>query len=740
MNFEAIIGKHKLICENACGLKLFDALEDCRLLINDIPLDGLKMELAGIEETYANLLNYSIKGIDDPQRNMILNGLVVKIVELADRVKEFYVERNNAGLMHLKASAFNKLTLVQQKFKDATNSRLMHNDLADLLKESEIVMENVEVVQKHESFRRDLFEYVLYSDKLSDDDVAFVKEVFRQEDMAWYEKCLITTAVTLSMIRFFDTQKIDLLFGFYESGLHQVKQRALVGIVLLFYLYDDRINYYKALNDKVKKIYARNEISETDVLTIIKQFVKAKDTEKITRRMQDEIIPDIQKLTPRIEDKLDLMNLMNDESAFDKNPDWQSILEDSPELMDKLEELSKMQLDGNDVFMSAFSMLKQFAFFDHISNWFVPFYKENSETRSVLDSEEGKFKEVFSASLERSTYMCNSDKYSFMLNLRMMPEQQKSMLLSMFNAELESVNELADEDEILNSAIINQTVYTQYIQDLYRFYKLHTLRGDFSDIFEMKLDFYTKGFVRTIFRDETFLTKIADFYFKTDHYTEASDVFLQIESHGGKADMELLQKMGYCFQRAEKYEKALKYYHKAELFDSRQSWCLKKIAFCYNQLKNYGKALEYYLEVEKLEPTNRNILVNIANCYLNLKDFNKALHYFYKIEFNTNDISGICRPISWCLFVLGAFDKAEEYILKLMENANNYDFMNYGHLEFVKGNREKASELYLQSIHYKANSWELFLRGFVADTEYLLKFGVSEQEIQIMLDFVRYRI
>ena len=36
-----------------------------------------------------------------------------------------------------------------------------------------------------------------------------------------------------------------------------------------------------------------------------------------------------------------------------------------------------MQIEGSDVFMSAFSKLKNFPFFNEFSNWFSPFYKEN---------------------------------------------------------------------------------------------------------------------------------------------------------------------------------------------------------------------------------------------------------------------------------------------------------------------------------------------------------------------------
>ena len=302
--------------------------------------------------------------------------------------------------------------------------------------------------------------------------------------------------------------------------------------------------------------------------------------------MNEEILPDLQKLTPKIEEKLDLDNLFKDESITDKNPDWQSILEDSPELLDKIEELSKMQLEGNDVFMSAFSLLKHFDFFKQISNWFIPFYKENPEINRILENEDPKFKEVFSDSLERSSYMCNSDKYSFMLNLKVMPAQQKGMLLNMFNAELESINELSESDDLLNDMLKSQTVYTQYIQDLYRFFKLHPNRKDFEDIFELKLDFHENSFLKSVYPEQSFLKVIADFLFKTDHYGEALDIFMVLNA-GKNQDMELLQKIGYCYQQMGDFSNALNHYYKAELFDSDNVWNLKKIAFCLKKQNNY---------------------------------------------------------------------------------------------------------------------------------------------------------
>jgi tetratricopeptide (TPR) repeat protein len=741
MTIHEVIARHKDVCNLATDMKLYDALHQTSLLLQEIQNDELHTEFENCKETYSNMLNYTVKGIKDPQREIILYSLVIRIVEMADKIKEQYLEKYHHTLQERKSNAYNQLSLIQQKLNDSIESSHQHVKMLELLNETEISVDDGDMQSKHQAFRYSFFDYILYSDKLSDSDVQFIRNVNDLENILWYEKSLMVSAVTLSMMRYFDNHKMDLLFYFYETGGFQVRQRALTGILILFLLYDKRVKYYKALNEKIKKIYAESGVDESEMLILIKQLVKARDTEKLSKRMTEEIIPDIQKLTPKIEEKLDLDNLFKDETYTDKNPDWQSFLEDSPELMDKIEELSKMQLEGNDVFMSAFSLLKHFDFFKQISNWFIPFYKENPEINKILENEDNKFKEVFAESLEKSTYMCNSDKYSFMLNLKMMPAQQKGMLLNMFNAELESINELSDSDELLNDLLKSQTVYTQYIQDLYRFFKLHPNRKDFEDIFELKLDFHENSFLKSVYPDQSFLKVIADFLFKTDHYSDALDIFLVLNS-GKNQEMELLQKIGYCYQQLGDFSNALNHYYKAELFDSNNVWNLKKIAFCLKKQNNYNKAIDYYYLIEKLEPENTQVQMNIANAFLHLKEFSKALNYYYKIEFSSTETTGICRPIAWCLFVLGQFAKSKDYFTRLMESGsfNKYDYMNYGHVHFVEGNFRAAADLYMQSIRQNDNTLDNFLKGFKDDGEYLLKHGSGKPEIQMMIDYLKYNL
>ena len=138
----------------------------------------------------------------------------------------------------------------------------------ELLNETDVFMDDEDLQRKQNAFRTGFFDFILYSDKLGDTDVQFIKSVFDLENIEWYEKSLIVSAVTLSMMRYFDNNKMDLLFHFYETGLFQVKQRALTGILILFLLYDKRVKYYRALNEKIQKIYAESGVDESEMLIL----------------------------------------------------------------------------------------------------------------------------------------------------------------------------------------------------------------------------------------------------------------------------------------------------------------------------------------------------------------------------------------------------------------------------------------------------------------------------------------
>ncbi|NJM15213.1 MAG: hypothetical protein HC896_07395 [Bacteroidales bacterium] len=276
----------------------------------------------------------------------------------------------------------------------------------------------------HEQIQQ-LFIKLFLNDKLLENDYNLVTKLLGSS-LPWHDECLLVTALTLGLNRCFDEKKLLLLANISAGNNNQVWQRALVGLVLMLEKYDYRLYLYPKTAARIKTLSDQKEWKQSFELTVM-QYLKSKDTEEVTRKIREDLLPEMMKYRSKFEDKLDLENILSASEDEDKNPDWQEVFKDSPGLYDKFEEFSLLQIEGADVFMSAFAMLKQFSFFNKISNWFLPFYKEN---RVLSEALEGAKKSVdtqlFRNGLERSHVLCNSDKYSFCLNIRHMPEVQKT--------------------------------------------------------------------------------------------------------------------------------------------------------------------------------------------------------------------------------------------------------------------------------------------------------------------------
>lgn len=84
---------------------------------------------------------------------------------------------------------------------------------------------------------------------------------------------------------------------------------------------------------------------------------------------QDEIIPEMLKLSPKLSKKINLNELTpEDLTGNEMNPEWESFFSDST-LGKKMVEFGELQQEGADVMHSTFVHLKNFPFFHELSNW-----------------------------------------------------------------------------------------------------------------------------------------------------------------------------------------------------------------------------------------------------------------------------------------------------------------------------------------------------------------------------------
>jgi tetratricopeptide (TPR) repeat protein len=726
------------ICGSLAERKLKPAFDQLKKLINENSLGVFNDEWRELDQTYHYMLQYTVEGIRDPERQKVYRKLIVSSFELVGKVNEAIRLKYSSSIEYERKRGFaNQWITDFELFFTELEAFYSYDELQALAENrSTRTSTTSEAASKHREQMFRLFYHLWFRDQLSAEEIKFLKQFLASPTILSDYKSFVVTALTLSLQRYFDAGKLSLLFDAYELDEAAINQRALVGLLITLYQYDSRISYYPEITGRLE-LLNEDPAFKQNLELIIVQLIRSKETEKLQQRIRDELLPEMIKISPILKDKLNLDSLMEEGLSEDKNPEWQEIFKDSPGLMDKMEELSELQMEGADVFLGSFAMLKSFPFFNEIANWFVPFFTENPELAEVLDVS-NEVNRMFVRTIASAPILCNSDKYSFSLSIHDLPKENREFMIQGLKAEMEQLKEIESDEELTDPGRKAEMVSNQYIQDLYRFYKLHPRKNDFDDVFSWRFDFHNKKTLGHILKEDVkMLRNIAEYYFSKNYFEEASSIFdylLTLEKDG-----ELLQKIAFCHQKRGDFQKALEAYLDAELYEPNRLWNLKKIALCYRNLKQPDKALEYYKEAERLNANDLNNQLNVGHCLLELEQFEEALKCYFKVEYLAPGNKKVWRPIGWCSFLTGKKEQAEKYFLKLIDDEpNKHDLMNMGHVQWSMDQRKEALDYYKQSISKTGFSEAEFMDVFEEDLPQLLRQGIDQDDVPIMLDQLRY--
>lgn len=740
MDIKKTIQQHKQVCNLIADRKVKQSLDILSDMITMASSGNLRDEYANLEMTYRKMLEYTVEGIRDPERNRIYLRLIQSILELSDKVRQDILSHNSGWNTYwLKQQTEKEQKLTGKTIVESVDDLMFKSELDEWLKLSHEFNPDPEseISKTHKQLIRNIFNHLWLTDNYGEAEESLIKIILESGKFRWYETSLFTTAITLSALRSWQTEKLDHLSGIYRSGQEQVMERALTGLILNLHYYNARILLYPEIIDNLKNLAALPGFRE-HCRIIVLQIIRSRETEKLGKRLHDEILPQVAKLRPQIEEKLDLGNILPDDKNDEKNPDWSAMFNDSEEIFKTMEELTKLQMEGADVYMSAFANLKHFDFFRDFQNWFVPFYPDHDVLNEIFtDDILGPGTNELAEAMYKTPFICNSDKYSLLLNLKYLPSSQKSMMLKVFRMELEGLEQLENDASVADPTRNFRTNVTQYLQDIYRFFKLSPYRKEFEDIFSGRLDIYNSEFFRHTCNASEAEAGLADYFFSRDFYEDALELYLR-QSSARPDDTLLHEKMGYCCQETGDYEAALKHYRMAELID-RKPWTLKKIGFCLRRTGRIEEALEYYLHAGEMDPENLHTAVMTAHCYLDLREYEKALKYYFMVEYNDPGNLKILKPIAYCYFALGKFDESEKYYDRLASGKlTAHDLINMGHLALCRGRQKEAINLYRQSLQTGEITKERFISLFSDDRDILLSLGISEEDLPMILDYLLF--
>ena len=687
-----------------------------------------KEKLKNLETTYKYLLQFMSEGKNDPERGQILdnirdnllflNDLILRNALLINAPDSYSAAKRMENLQ--KASFSSRLEVFRKEFAAFSDSK--GNE-----KSSPISQEMLQSLNS-------LFNYVWTIFGAPHEDYEALQIALIDDNLPEYVKSLLISAILLGSLSYFDSEAFSLLLDLYEADMSApLKARINVTIFFILLLYSSRISLISDLKSRLT-IMREDEEFNRMLGEVMFAVVRTYDTKRVTSKMRDEVLPGLMKINPDIIQKLRDIASDSDDFLSDRNPEWEEMIEESG-LQDKIREINDMQMEGSDVMMTTFANLKGFPFFNQVSNWFLPFIPSHPELMDIYDGNEDEAISLLNLA------MCDSDIYSFLFSLKNIPESRRKLMIDNMKKQMEQAQEVLTSavGDTYESAMKRETAH--FLQDMYRFYNLYRKRSDFYNPFSSPIDgerLKNVNLIVTLTVDS--ITKAAEFYFKYKYYSEAASL-LELSDSLHPGEIELWEKIGYCYDRLKNYSTAVEWYKKAEILNPDNLWVEKKLAVSMKNAGRFREAVEYYEKVLAKEPDNYHILMSYGEALLEIEEYQEAIHHFFHAQYLKPEKKDPKRAIAWTNLISGNPQKAIEAYEAIIQNENpsSGDYLNAGLCVMALQDYSRAIKIYGGYLDNPQNDG---FRGLITsikeDMAVIKKLGISLPSLRLVIDKLRY--
>lgn len=733
MNKKEIESQYKQISLLLENNRLLEAMVQLDAILQDSKLYRLSAKLDEVRTSYRYMLQYMSQGVADENRAHLFGQLKNMLWMLLEQTHLWQLDQVENSYYH-----------IQRKLMSGKGSAWLEEQirvLADFSDELAVCQlmpsqNQQQILQKHEQAARNLFIGTWCNSGWTVEEHAQYQRFFESETIQPNDQCLIVSALTLSLMQCVDAMKLSLLAEICRHKDARIAQRALVGVALVAIVSPKQVALHADALISLSTIFDNRIAGRLNTIYI--QLLRAQNTDKVDKKMREEIIPEMIKNA----NQLNIFRHKSDENDDELNPDWQK--QPDAKFEDKIREMGELQQAGADVYLSTFSQLKSYPFFHELPNWLLPFDHAHSSVVSIFGLD-GKGENNLLTLLLHSGMFCNSDKYSLCFTMNMMPKEGREQLFSQLTDQGADV--LEDEQRLkgLKNYIEQPEVISNtYIHDLYRFFKLHPRRAEFNDPFAQEIALHRLPFFRDLLDEPEMLKQVADALFKQERYEEMSDLCDYLlanfnEKDSTIFDADFYRKHGYCYQKQKNYFLASESYKRADLIQPNHAWTLRRLANCCRLDGKLDDAVEYYRQVEEMMPDNIQIMLQIAACYANMAEYKVSLDYLIKADFLDADNPKVLRALAWCNFLKGSYERASEYCGRVLQmQADASDYLNAGHVAWVMGKVSEATSLYRQAAQ-TCEQRRQFIEMFNKDIPLLEERGIPTTDIALMkeltLDF-----
>ncbi|MGL5272407.1 MAG: tetratricopeptide repeat protein, partial [Phocaeicola sp.] len=357
--------------------RLKEALQELHFLSTTIQDWQLQTDIEEVQTAYTYMLQYMKQGVEEPNRKELYNKLTQKAYKLKDRV--YIAHASKSDNSHFFETVRSKSKNPGRSFGEILNFLELHAEQSFYFSSEQKRAQ----LKQHDDALVELFEKAWVLSIWSEADTEEVGKYLTSILIPDGDLALLVSAVTMSMIRTFDVNKLLFLCDAYDHEHVITSQRALIGIAITILHHDSRIckdsKAMKAINRLKELNFFHRELHH-----ILMQLLLTRETQKIDKKMREEIIPGIQKATKLKNKRFG----MEDIEEFDENnPDWEEMLKGS-DVEKQVKELGELQMSGADLYMSSFSQLKNYPFFYDMAHWFFQFDTEQIDLTIILGEQQ----------------------------------------------------------------------------------------------------------------------------------------------------------------------------------------------------------------------------------------------------------------------------------------------------------------------------------------------------------------
>lgn len=534
----------------------------------------------------------------------------------------------------------------------------------------------------------------------------------------------LTSAISLSCLQFFTRQKALCLAYIHSNTKDEgVRQRAFVGCILAA-TYADKQD--KADVEEILSIIFRNEQAGKELLEMQMQMVSCTNVDKDSTEIRRNLMPNIIKNQPFVFTKNGIEEREEEEDVTDSDASERRM----EEMEKSIRKMLKMQKNGADIFFEGFSQMKRYPFFYKMANWFMPFYMDHPDIATYLKQMPNT---EFVERITKLGPFCNSDKYSFTIAfasvMNQLPENVQEMMKS---GELGPIGMHKNEDDMRDTSFVRM----QYLQDIYRFYRLNPIatntRNPYNDT-----ESFRPWLTCSKYLGKAELRDMCSYLIKNGSDRAMNTVVPKLLN--AFEEKECLERT-YCIaeyrMRRKEYGLAIEYYNKCLTMKRDHKGVMRNIAKAYYANGDFTKAAFYFDALQTLFPDRISYTLNYAMAMVKDGFAKDVVNDLYKLEFENPDDKAIRNTLGWTLLHAEKAEQALALYQKFDKEKDLTDFsvaVNYAYALLFNGLAQEALDI-LRAFRASCNEEErkkfpaLLLNSMDEDADLLALYGYGKAE------------